>query len=454
MYLKIFPPPLGNVAGTVVQVFDSVATLMVQYIELYIGSELIERLYGEFIELRYDLEISAGKQLALQNLIGKYTVNPYLFPVNTSYTIPLPFSVFVKGLPLCAFKEDVSIRIVWNPSVVFTSPAVNVTTPFRAYLDTEYTYISEPEIQAIRSKPQVYLLEQIQRQEFFVPYPVQSIQCLTEFLNPVKEIFMVLQNDSAYGYDYTTDNTNAFTGFNEQLQSFVLVFNATERISTDIGTPGFLRVIQPLEYHTPCSDSNFLHVFVQHRPGKQRCTNRRRQHVPNQESDLPVPVKREQRKQKYKTVRSQLQLPRNWSGQSVYDLFELSADAFPGYLNFRSKFKRMEEAAFDIFVPVVESATVLAAHYANVCSRNTVTAEDMRLGMMYAARNVYRQTRGAFVSRSVGGRGLVRVGSGGGLVFLLGNSLRYRGGGSRRPMDRVSGRGRSVWCSKTLSRFP
>ena len=48
----------------------------------------------------------------------------------------------------------------------------------------------------------------------------------------------------------------------------------------------------------------------------------------------------------------------------------------------------MEEAAFDIFVPVVESATVLAAHYANVCARNTVTAEDMRLGMMYAARNV------------------------------------------------------------------
>lgn len=46
------------------------------------------------------------------------------------------------------------------------------------------------------------------------------------------------------------------------------------------------------------------------------------------------------------------------------------------------------ESALDIFRPVMESATVMAAHYAKACGRDVVLQEDMRLGMMYAARYV------------------------------------------------------------------
>jgi hypothetical protein len=42
----------------------------------------------------------------------------------------------------------------------------------------------------------------------------------------------------------------------------------------------------------------------------------------------------------------------------------------------------------DIFIPVLESATILAAHYAKACGRDIVVQEDMRMGMMYAVRNV------------------------------------------------------------------
>lgn len=48
----------------------------------------------------------------------------------------------------------------------------------------------------------------------------------------------------------------------------------------------------------------------------------------------------------------------------------------------------MEEAALDIFKPVAESAMVLATHYAQACGRDVVLAQDMRMGFMYAARNV------------------------------------------------------------------
>ena len=48
----------------------------------------------------------------------------------------------------------------------------------------------------------------------------------------------------------------------------------------------------------------------------------------------------------------------------------------------------MEDAAMDIFIPVMESATVLAAHYAKACGRDIILAQDMNIGLMYAARNV------------------------------------------------------------------
>jgi hypothetical protein len=48
----------------------------------------------------------------------------------------------------------------------------------------------------------------------------------------------------------------------------------------------------------------------------------------------------------------------------------------------------MEEAAMDIFIPVMESAVVLAAHYCKAAGRDCVQDEDMRLGLMFSARNV------------------------------------------------------------------
>jgi hypothetical protein len=48
----------------------------------------------------------------------------------------------------------------------------------------------------------------------------------------------------------------------------------------------------------------------------------------------------------------------------------------------------MEQSAIDIFLPVMESSVVLAAHYSKATGRDTVTAQDVCYGMMYAARTV------------------------------------------------------------------
>jgi hypothetical protein len=46
------------------------------------------------------------------------------------------------------------------------------------------------------------------------------------------------------------------------------------------------------------------------------------------------------------------------------------------------------QSVSDLFLPVLESGTVLASHYAKSCGRDVVTPQDIRIGLMYAARNV------------------------------------------------------------------
>jgi hypothetical protein len=47
----------------------------------------------------------------------------------------------------------------------------------------------------------------------------------------------------------------------------------------------------------------------------------------------------------------------------------------------------MERAALDLFLPAMESAVVIAAHYAKACDR-PVLAQDVCMGLMFAARHV------------------------------------------------------------------
>jgi hypothetical protein len=238
IYLKVNFPV--SQLGTSL-VLDSVATLMIDYVELYIGARLVERFWGEFLALKWDLEVPQAKQGALAGLVGKGTQ-----AVASTYTVPLPFSILKKGLPICAFQEDVTIRLGLHPSTVFTNPPIVISPPLTMELDVEYTYLTEPEVQFIQSKPLIYIFEQLQKNEFFAPQGVNAITCPLSIINSVKEMYLTIQNDTATGYDYS----NVTSGTTDQLSNLVMFFNSTDRIAADVGTPIFLRNIQALEFHT------------------------------------------------------------------------------------------------------------------------------------------------------------------------------------------------------------
>ena len=249
LYLKFTTPQI------LAAFCDSALTYMIEYVELLYDGQLIERLYGEYIEMMNDLKTPQGKQGTLQYLTGKiYPVTAAT--INQVYTIPLPFTILRKGLEMD--KAYIEFRVRLRNSQTFTiNPVTLWTTPLNIQLLVEYAYMGQP------LKREIQLYEQVQRVEFFVPLGVNNVRLNLGFMNPIKEIFVVIQNTGAFGYDFTTDGSfsadlNSYTnGTTEQLSNLVLKFNNVERISKEIGIPLYLRTIQAMEYHTRVPDRKF-----------------------------------------------------------------------------------------------------------------------------------------------------------------------------------------------------
>ena len=249
LYLKFTTPQL-NAA-----LCDSAMTYMIDHVELYLGGQLVERLFGEYIEMMNDLKTPKGKQATLRYLTGK--VYPETSStVNSVYTVPLPFSCLLKGLEMD--HSYIEFRVVLKSSTTFTiNPVLRWVTPLNIQLLVEYVYLN------IKLDRKIQMYEQLQRVEFIAPAGVNNVRLQLGLMNPVKEMFFVIQNSGAFGFDYTTNGAfsldgNSYTnGTTEQLSNLVLKFNNVERIDKNIGTPLFLRVIQPMEYHTRVPDRKF-----------------------------------------------------------------------------------------------------------------------------------------------------------------------------------------------------
>ena len=233
MYLRVDWPEQAPVQ-------DSVGTYMIEYVELLYENQLIERHYGESLELWNDITVTQSKQTALTTLVGKGLTDSL-----ESYYIPIPFSV---DLPLCALKKPPVFRVKFKPANEFT--ILNWTLPVQVNLFVDYVYVTKAERDYMTKTPMNYLAKTWQRIEFTVSANETDVSVLTDFVHSVKEIFWIIQNDGTSAYNYLNAG-------GDQLVNMKLTLNGAEVIKREIGTPLYLRIVQPLEYHTRTPDRSF-----------------------------------------------------------------------------------------------------------------------------------------------------------------------------------------------------
>ena len=233
MYLRVDWPEQSPVQ-------NSVGTYMIDYVELLYENQLIERHYGESLELWNDITVTQSKQSALTTLVGKGLTDSL-----DSYYIPIPFSV---DLPLCALKKPPVFRVKFKSASEFT--ILNWTLPVQVNLFVDYVYVTKAERDYMTKTPMNYLAKTWQRMIFTVSAGETEVSVLTDFVHSVKELFWIVQNDGTSAYNYLNAG-------GDQLVNMKLTLNGSDVIKREFGTPLYLRIVQPLEYHTRTPDRSF-----------------------------------------------------------------------------------------------------------------------------------------------------------------------------------------------------
>jgi len=262
---------------------------LIKYVELDIGGQLIDRLYGEWLFLWDCLssDVQAGlklsKMVGLTNYYGQNS-ETFTIPNPASCTagsgrVPAPTVCYVPlnffytrnpgtALPLIALQyHEVKINIEWNDAKFVAgnfNNAKSLAQPVQAAVYIDYIYLDTEERRRMAQNSHEYLIEQTQYNEDVGLTSAQNRVDLT-FNHPVKELVWVIQQSrytnchlqSAY---VKSGGTNGWDGSaaTYRLQPFTydvnpvyeqhLQINGQDRLDKRYGD--YFNKIQPLQHHT------------------------------------------------------------------------------------------------------------------------------------------------------------------------------------------------------------
>jgi len=240
---------------------------LIEYVELDIGGQIIDRQYGEFLSIWAQLSLSDSKianLIAINSVIN--TANDSCNTVtgrpsrnNVTY-IPLGFW-FCRNpgaaLPLIALQyHEVKINILWNKSsLIFTNgnTVPSSAGPAQANLLVDYIYLDVEERRRMAQESHEYLIEQTQFNEDKGLTTAQNRVDLT-FNHPVKELIWVTQNAGRRDCRINGGDSLDPLTYDDIIYECTLQLNGQDRMQA---LPGkYFNAVQPYQHHTGIGASN------------------------------------------------------------------------------------------------------------------------------------------------------------------------------------------------------
>jgi hypothetical protein len=264
---------------------DSIGHALIEYCDLVIGGQTIERITGEYMEIFSELSVSNSQQDAYYYLVGKSRNQAVDGGNNTGrrvYIVTLPFYFFRNnqlGIPLYSiYRQEVELKFKFRKlrEVVLNS---NDNKPYilsesveasilRSGILTEYVYLTDEEKDYIKARPTDYVIEQLQLSRGVIEDTENSKSFRLNFTNPVKELYIVVQNQDTqdnndwfnFSDGYQPNNSNSF------IETLQLEFNGEIMISEDVADYLYLLYAQPMYYHTRVPKRNIYSYSFALRP--------------------------------------------------------------------------------------------------------------------------------------------------------------------------------------------
>jgi hypothetical protein len=283
---------LPALTGSMVYI-ESVGHALIEHVDLLIGGTVVQRITSDYLQIYSEHYVTQTKQKALEQLIGKYplkTSDKLVSQVNgnadilihnrlglstdESFFVDLPFYFHQHpelAIPLCAIKkqevevefklrnaQDIVVKV--NGNYEKLTQDINVSD-FK--LCTEVVYLDCAERVKIQNTKRDYLITQIQQNAFNLDVGVNKGTFRLDFVNPVKELYFVVQREGTTGdgvtqgnfvtpFDY--DNLSSVIDdklvLYENLDYLTLTLDGQNIITRDTGNVVFLKAVQGAIHHS------------------------------------------------------------------------------------------------------------------------------------------------------------------------------------------------------------
>ena len=239
---------------------NSIGNAIIEYADLIIGGQVIHRINGEYMEIFNQMFISESQQFGIGTTVGSTPTRDGLIgsPLPRTFYMNLPF-YFKRDdpltIPLCALdRQEVEVEIKLRPLselVVQSSgtPPPQNASILKVTMPVEYVFLSNDEINYYKNKRLEYTITQLQRYSEVVEPNVNMIQMRLPFINPVKELYIVVQNKSNVAPDQN-DWFNYSNDGQHQIENVKLDFNNETYLDPEVADSLFMNYIQPMNRHT------------------------------------------------------------------------------------------------------------------------------------------------------------------------------------------------------------
>ena len=270
MYLELVLPAVSGIAGAASNVWVyGVGNALVKQAEIEIGGQLIDRQYGDWMNIWSELTVPAGKRDGYDVMVGNLPGNnnqigdldctavkrlyvPFQFWFNRNPGLALP----LIALQYHEVKLNLELR-AFADLINFTTAATQPTSGFSCKLYVDYVYLDTDERRRFAQVSHEYLIEQVQftgAETIAAASTNKNINL--NFNHPVKELIWVhttaLHNASGIvagnccWFNYSGENGTAAGA--DSFQTGLLQLNGHDRFS--VRTADYFRKVQNYEHHT------------------------------------------------------------------------------------------------------------------------------------------------------------------------------------------------------------
>jgi len=199
---------------------------MIDYAELVIGGQVIEKITGEYIYMQQQLNSTNDDiEQTLYFLNGHGNLLAYTG--SYTYFLDLPFYFYRHSslsIPTCALtKQIVEVRIKLRPlkELIHFGAPPNIQASIKKFsMDTEYVYLMDDEKGFLMSRPIDYVITQLQIAKFKMKAGETKKSVMLKFVHPVKELLFVSQSEDSVQNNFPNQYntiTNAELRFNNEV---------------------------------------------------------------------------------------------------------------------------------------------------------------------------------------------------------------------------------------------